>query len=139
MSRITKRHAIAQVLVCASGCCCGRTDKQKPAVPVELLKREWRARRLNPRVQLTISECLGPCDQMNVVGILTELEPVWLGGLTETAQFETLLAWATACHEAGTALPLPAEFDANRFARFPAAPAPSAANADSRFSPEPVS
>ena len=82
---------------------------------------------------------------MNVVGILTELEPFWLGGLTETAQFETLLAWATTCHAAGTALPLPAEFDANRFARFPAAPAPSApsapsaANADSRFSPEPVS
>jgi len=142
MSRTTKRHAIAQVLVCASGCCCGRTDKQKPAVPVELLKREWRARRLNPRVQLTISECLGPCDQMNVVGILTEFEPIWLGGLTEPEHFALLLAWATACHEAGAVLPIPTELETHRFPRFPAkpaTPASSAANADSRFSPEPVS
>lgn len=126
MPRATKRHAILQVLVCASGCCCGRTDKQKPAVPVALLKAEWRARRLNPRVQLTVTECLGPCDQLNVVGLLSDQGPVWLGGLVELWHFVALLDWATACHAAGAALPLPDALTAHAFARFPAAPLPAA-------------
>jgi hypothetical protein len=122
MPRFTKRHAIAQLLVCASGCCCGRTDKGKPAVPVEFLKREWRSRRLNPRVQLTITECLGPCDQLNVVGILSEQAPIWLGGLIEPWHFEALLSWAASCHAAGVALPLPDALATHVVARFPAAP-----------------
>jgi hypothetical protein len=139
MPRLTKRHAIVQVLVCASGCCCGRTDKQKPAVPVQLLKTEWRARRLNPRVQLTVTECLGPCDQMNVVGILSEHEPLWLGGLTEVWHFVALLDWATACHTAGVALPLPDALTEHVFARFPAASAPGIASHPSPLPLESVS
>lgn len=34
----TKRKTIGQVLVCV-GCCCGRTDRGKPPVPVDWLKR----------------------------------------------------------------------------------------------------
>jgi cobaltochelatase CobN len=96
-------------------------------VPVGWLKAEWRARRLNPRVQLSLTGCLGPCDLVNVVGILTEGPPLWLGGLTEPAHFTALLNWATAMHTAGTALPLPAALAPHRFDRFPAAWPPVAA------------
>jgi hypothetical protein len=50
----TKRIVIGQVSVCV-GCCCGNTANGKPPVPVDWLKKEWRARGLLKRVQLTIS------------------------------------------------------------------------------------
>ncbi|SPF38029.1 hypothetical protein SBA4_2120011 [Candidatus Sulfopaludibacter sp. SbA4] len=53
----TKRLVIGQVSVCI-GCCCGQTDRGKPAVPVEWLKTEWRQRGLLKNIQLTISGCL---------------------------------------------------------------------------------
>src|SRR5579864_7016291 len=55
----TKRLVLGHVSVC-QGCCCGNTANGKPAVPVEWLKKEWRARGLLKRIQLSISGCLGP-------------------------------------------------------------------------------
>lgn len=66
----TKRLVLGHVSVC-QGCCCGNTANGKPAVPVEWLKEEWRARGLLKRIQLSISGCLGPCDIPNVVTIST--------------------------------------------------------------------
>ena len=62
----TKRLVIGHLTVC-QGCCCGNTENGRPPVPVDWLKKEWRARGLLKRVQLTISGCLGPCDLPNVV------------------------------------------------------------------------
>lgn len=124
--RATRRHSFAQFLICASGCCCGRVDKGKPAVPVPWLKAEWRARRLNPRVQLTVTECLGPCDLVNVVAVHSEHEPIWLGGLVDDSAFELLLQWATDSREAGSLLPLPLALAPYRFERF-VPPPPTAA------------
>ena len=73
-ARRTKRKSLMQVLVCV-GCCCGRVDRGKPEVPVDWLKADWKAARLNPYIQLTISGCLGPCDLPNVVAVLTETGP----------------------------------------------------------------
>ncbi|MCU0649204.1 MAG: hypothetical protein MUF00_14490, partial [Gemmatimonadaceae bacterium] len=120
MPLVTKRACHAQFLVCALGCCCGRTDKHKPEVPVDWLKAEWKARRLNPRVQLTMTGCLGPCDLVNVVGVVTNAGITWLGGLVDESHFSALLDWATAMHGAQAALPLPAALAPHRFERFPA-------------------
>jgi cobaltochelatase CobN len=120
MPLTTTRACHAQLLVCALGCCCGRTDKGKPAVPVDWLKAEWRRRRLNPRVQLTMTGCLGPCDLVNVVGLITADGPVWLGGLQSAEHFQVLLDWAASVHDARHALPLPAALEAHCIPRFPA-------------------
>jgi hypothetical protein len=56
----TKRLVIGHLTIC-QGCCCGNTENGRPPVPVDWLKKEWRARGLLKRVQLTISGCLGPC------------------------------------------------------------------------------
>lgn len=105
----TKRLVLGHVTVCL-GCCCGNTTKGKPAVPVEWLKKEWKARGLLKQVQLTISGCLGPCDVPNVVTISNENGTRWLGGITEFHQYNVLLDWATASKNAGELLPLPREF-----------------------------
>ena len=70
--------SLMQVLVCI-GCCCGRVDRGKPEVPVDWLKAQWKAARLNPYIQLTISGCLGPCDLPNVVAVLTAAGQQWIG------------------------------------------------------------
>jgi hypothetical protein len=104
----TKRQVFAQIFVC-NGCCCGRTDKGHPAVPLDWLKAEFKARKLIRNVQITISGCLGPCDVPNVVGILTLSQGMrWFGHLTEFWQYESLVEWATEVKAAQEEIPLPA-------------------------------
>jgi cobaltochelatase CobN len=105
----TKRLVLAHVSVC-QGCCCGNTANGKPAVPVEWLQKEWRARGLLKRIQLSISGCLGPCDVPNVVTISNESGTLWLGQITEFNQYQSLLEWALASNVAEKVLPLPKEF-----------------------------
>src|SRR5262245_6631103 len=104
----TGRQALGQVVFCL-GCCCGRTDRGYPAVPLDHLKTVWKAEKLNASVQLTISGCLGPCDAANVALVLTPGGQEWLGELRTSAEYEALIDWARACRAAGHLLPTPAE------------------------------
>jgi hypothetical protein len=115
----TKRLVIGHVAVCR-GCCCGETQRGKPEVPVEWLKKEWRQRGLLKSVHLTISGCLGPCDLANVVSISCAAWTVWLGALHELRDYTVLLEWAQASKEAGYPLPIPAELRVFRFHPFQA-------------------
>jgi cobaltochelatase CobN len=105
----TKRLVIGHLTVC-QGCCCGNTENGRPPVPVDWLKREWRARGLLKRVQLTISGCLGPCDLPNVVTISNGSGTQWFGEITEFEQYRDLVDWAARSRDAGELLPLPRDF-----------------------------
>lgn len=105
----TKRRVIGQLIVC-QGCCCGATGKDRPAVPVEWLKEEWRRRGLLKRFQLSISGCVGPCDVPNVVIVNSESGSQWLGNVTEFNQYRSLVEWAVRSMGAGRLLELPREF-----------------------------
>lgn len=117
MPLTTERQALAQLVFC-QGCCCGRTDRGRPELPVEQLKEIWRTEKLNRTVQLTISGCLGPCDLANVALVMGAEGNVWLGGMDGAEVYERLVTWARACHTEGRVLPLPVELDALRFERF---------------------
>lgn len=104
----TKRKVLAQVLICM-GCCCGRTDRGKPEVPVDWLKQEWKKGGLLKSVHLSISGCLGPCDRVNVVCIQMPVEPVWLGDITQKSHYELIVNWARTCQKNDQICPLPAE------------------------------
>jgi len=113
-----REKACGQILFC-DGCCCGRTDRGYPSLPKQQIKAEWKARKLNEQIQLTISGCLGPCDLANVVCLLNaDGEMTWLGGLTEAWQYEALIQWAIACKTAEAWQPLPAKLLPHRFERF---------------------
>jgi hypothetical protein len=118
----TKRVVIGQVVIC-SGCCCGAVNRGKPEVPVDWLKQEWRSRGLLKNIQLTISCCLGPCDLSNVVRISGSGTDVWLGKISWSEQYVSLVEWASQSKAAGAFLPLPKRFDSLRFNPFRAAPA----------------
>jgi cobaltochelatase CobN len=64
------------LFVC-NGCCCGRTEKGFPALPLEDFKRQWKERGIRRRVHLTISGCLGPCPLANVVLIVFRGHSAW--------------------------------------------------------------
>ena len=113
----TKRQVIGHVVMC-SGCCCGKTERGKPEVPIEWLKQEWRTRGLLKNIQLSISSCLGPCDLPNVVSISNSTSRVWLGNINHFEQYEALVNWASESRNAGTLLPLPTEFETLRFDPF---------------------
>jgi len=113
----TKRKPLAQLVFC-QGCCCGRTDRDRPELPVEQLKAIWRTEKLNRNVQLTISGCLGPCDLANVTLVMTPTIQVWLGGLEGPEVYEALVEWARDCNEAETVLPMPAILEEHRFERW---------------------
>jgi cobaltochelatase CobN len=66
----TKVRPPAQILLC-KGCCCGKTERGLPEVPVDRIKSVWKAEKLNRGAQLTISGCLGPCDVPNVAVVVT--------------------------------------------------------------------
>ena len=105
----TKRRVIGQVIVC-QGCCYGATQKDRPEVPVEWLKDEWRRRGLLKRVQLSISGCVGPCDVPNVVVLSSEAGSQWLGNITDFNQYRSLVEWAVNSMNAGHLLEVPREF-----------------------------
>lgn len=115
--RRTKRQSLMQVLVCI-GCCCGRVDRGKPEVPVDWLKAEWKAARLNPYIQLTISGCLGPCDLPNVVAVLTATGQQWIGQLNQQEHYEALVQWGQACGAARRLEPPPSALRQRFFERF---------------------
>ncbi|MEK6247956.1 MAG: (2Fe-2S) ferredoxin domain-containing protein [Planctomycetales bacterium] len=110
--------ALGQLLVC-EGCCCGHIDRGHPPVPRDWLKSEWKSRKLNATIQLTISGCLGPCDLANVVWIVgANGESHWLGNLTEHEQYESLLDWATRCQDQARLQDLPDGLMLHAFDRF---------------------
>lgn len=113
----TKRLVIGQVIVC-SGCCCGAVSRGKPEVPIDWIKQEWKRRGLLKKVQLTISNCLGPCDLPNVVRITDADHDTWLGRVERFEQYAALVDWATESVAAGSCLPLPEQFDHVQFDPF---------------------
>jgi (2Fe-2S) ferredoxin len=108
---------VAQVILCR-GCCCGKTERGYPAVPVERIKAVWKGEKLNRSVQLTVSGCLGPCDVPNVVLVFTAAGPEWFANIAGDSLYDILVDWARRCHTSKSALPLPAELNAHRLERF---------------------
>ena len=71
---------------CYNACCCGRTDRGFPAVPVDLYKGEWLRRKLRNVVHMTKGGCLGPCTLANVVTLLFDGHSVWFHSINSDWQ-----------------------------------------------------
>src|SRR3954471_5245208 len=113
----TKHRSRGQVLLC-KGCCCGKTERGLPEVPVDRIKAAWKSEKLNRVIQLTISGCLGPCELPNVAVLMTPEGTTWLGKIAGEDHYDTLIAWARDSATAGAAPPVPESLEAYRFERF---------------------
>ncbi|HEY3068141.1 MAG TPA: (2Fe-2S) ferredoxin domain-containing protein [Methylomirabilota bacterium] len=104
-----------QLFVCATGCCCGRTDDGFPAVPTNLYHDEWERRRLRNVVHLTIGGCLGPCVLANVVLVLFDAQALWFHSINDAPLVRALYDYVDAMIAADHCLPAPAPLAALQF------------------------
>lgn len=120
-----RRQPLAQIVFCR-GCCCGRTEKGNPELPVDRLRAVWKEEGLGFAVHLTVSEgCLGPCELANVALLITAAGAEWVGRMDGETVYDAIVDWARECKRAERLKPLPPELFARRFTRF-AAPEGSA-------------
>ena len=94
-----------QLLVCATGCCCGRTEDGFAPVPTETFHREWERRRLRNIVHLTIGGCLGPCALANVVLLLFDGQAQWFHSVNDETRVLALYEHVEAMLEADRCVP----------------------------------
>ncbi len=104
-----------QLFVCATGCCCGRTEDGFPPVPGELYHREWERRRLRNVMHLTIGGCLGPCALANVALLLFDGQALWFHSLNSEALVLALYDHIDTMLDAGAVLPPPPALAACQF------------------------
>ncbi len=103
------------LFVCASGCCCGRTEDGFAPVPVETFHREWERRRLRNLVHLTIGGCLGPCALANVALLLFDGQAQWFHSINGDALARALYDHVERMLEADACLPPPPALGAHHF------------------------
>jgi cobaltochelatase CobN len=77
------------LFVC-NGCCCRRTEKGFPALPLDGFKRQWKERGIRRRFHLTISGCLGPGSLANVVLILFRGHSAWFHSINSPADVDLM-------------------------------------------------
>ncbi len=122
------RHA-GQLFVCATGCCCGHTERGHDPVPTEVYHAEWERRRLRNKVHLSMGGCLGPCALSNVVLLLFAGQDIWFHSVKGEAQVQAIYDYIEMMLAAGTYLPTPPALAAQVFTVFDAPSSPVHAHA----------
>jgi (2Fe-2S) ferredoxin len=106
--------AAVDVLVCR-GCCCGSADKRPGFDHAGQLAAVTEALDGVPGARLVVTECLGPCEQANVVVVRTHgrstdgrrSAPVWFGNVLGDSRTAALCAWAGEIGRTAGQLPPP--------------------------------
>lgn len=117
-----------QLFVCATGCCCGHTERGHEAVNTELYHREWARRKIRHRVHLSMGGCLGPCALSNVALLLFAGHQIWFHSITGDEQVTAIYDYIEAMVRADRYLPPPADLADQVFdvLDWPAPPSPPA-------------
>lgn len=71
------------LMVCATGCCCGHTDRGFMPVPTDLYHQQWERRKLRNKVHLNNGGCLGPCPLANVAMLVLDGRSYWFHSLDD--------------------------------------------------------
>jgi nitrile hydratase accessory protein len=103
------------LFVCASGCCCGRTEDGFAPVPAEAFHLEWERRRLRNVVHLTIGGCLGPCALANVALLLFDGQAQWFHSVNSEARALDIYDHVEAMLDADGCLPPPPALEPYHF------------------------
>ncbi len=107
-----------QLFICATGCCCGHTERKFAAVPTELYHSEWERRKLRNKVHLTQAGCLGPCPLANVIMLIFDAHNIWFHSINSETQVIALYDYIEHMLAANSYLPPPAELTPYTFTSF---------------------
>jgi len=105
------------LFVC-NGCCCGRTDKGFPPLPLEEFKQQWKKRGFRRRFHLTISGCLGPCPLANVVLLQFRGRSMWFHSINHAQDVDVIYDYVERALQGETDLDVPAELASRHFQRY---------------------
>lgn len=108
------------LFVC-NGCCCGRTDKGFPALPLQQFKQQWKQRGIRRRLHLTISGCLGPCPLANVVLLQFRQRSMWFHSINHIEDVDQIYNYVEDMLRAGSILDPPDALAGRLFERYVAA------------------
>jgi nitrile hydratase accessory protein len=118
------------LFVCATACCCGRTEDGFAAVPADTFHREWERRRFRNTVHLTIGGCLGPCALANVALLLFDGQAQWFHSVNSPEMARAIWDHVERMLEADRALPPPPELAPWHFTASAWQPRPDGAPVD---------
>ena len=104
------------VIIC-DGCCCGRTEKGHPEVPIDFLLESWEKHGLSDSIKLRFSRCLGSCSKHNVSLLRTEDSQEWLGELSQIQHYEAIVEWACSIVKDGKNSKIPENLLPHKFQR----------------------
>jgi cobaltochelatase CobN len=107
MINVVRRRG--HLMVCAKGCCCGRTERGYAPVPVEFYKQEYKRRKIRNIIHLSMNGCLGPCPLANVVLLFFDGRPIWFQSIATEAQIVALFDYIERMIAADGYVPPPAE------------------------------
>jgi cobaltochelatase CobN len=107
-----------QLFVCATGCCCGHTERGHDPVPAELYHQEWVKRRIRHKVHLSMGGCLGPCALSNVALLLFGGQEIWFHSIAGEDQILAIFDYIEDMVREGQFLPPPAALEAQVFTVF---------------------
>ncbi|HLZ72419.1 MAG TPA: cobaltochelatase subunit CobN [Dehalococcoidia bacterium] len=107
-----------QLFVCATGCCCGHTERGFAPVPEDRYHAEWERRKLRNRVHLTQAGCLGPCPLANVALLLFDGRHVWFHSINTPERIAAIYDYAEAMLAANAYLPPPPALAPYHFTSF---------------------
>ncbi len=107
-----------QLFVCATGCCCGHTERGHDPVPTDLYHTEWERRRLRNKIHLSMGGCLGPCALSNVVLLFFAGRDIWLHSVKGAEHVLAIYDYIEAMLAASDYLPPPPALAANVFTIF---------------------
>jgi len=105
------------LFVC-QGCCCGRTDKGFPALPVDEFRQQWKSRGIRRRFHLTISGCLGPCPLANVVLLYFRGRSMWFHSINDAADVSSIYEYVEEMLRAKQYVEPPPDLQRRRFDRY---------------------
>src|SRR3954447_26589821 len=116
---ITKEIRVqdGHLFVC-QGCCCGRTDKGFPALPVDEFRQQWKARGIRRRFHLTISGCLGPCPLANVVLLQFRGRSMWFHSINQAADVDLIYNYVERMLQGEDDPDMPVELAGRQFQRY---------------------
>ncbi|GAC1557197.1 MAG: cobaltochelatase subunit CobN [Ktedonobacteraceae bacterium] len=106
------------LFICATGCCCGHTERKFAAVPTELYHTEWERRKLRNKVHLTQAGCLGPCPLANVVMLIFDMHHIWFHSMNSETQVIAIYDYIEHMLATNSYLPPPADLTPYTFTSF---------------------
>jgi cobaltochelatase CobN len=125
LHRVTREDGISKeiriqdghLFIC-NGCCCGRTDKGFPPLPLDDFKKQWKKRGIRRRFHLTISGCLGPCTLANVILLQMHGRSMWFHSINHPSDVDLIYNYVERMLVDETDNEIPAELAARHFQRY---------------------